>query len=198
MKPLQASAFLFFTFLLCFQNNTMAQHNHSHLDGLRKKVPVVPNYVFNKDSLKGFDESTITKTAHEEHFTGQDKKRLAYLLKRDFIDEKYFNGFVTAPNIFKAPYTEANLKQLRVKPEVVIENNNGEIAWTHRRWKRSAEIFFFSNQTAKAVTKKILFNCDHTQLEIWDPVTGDINEFAAGVKYNDSTAEALLGFEPEA
>jgi alpha-L-rhamnosidase len=115
---------------------------------------------------------------------------------RMIIDEKYFNGFAAAPNIVKTPYMDADLKKLQVKPDLVIENNNGEIAWAHRRWKKSAEIFFFSNQTAKAVTKKILFNCDHTQLEIWNPVTGDIYE-AYEVKYNDDNTEtAVLKFEP--
>lgn len=116
---------------------------------------------------------------------------------RIIIDEKYFNGFAAAPNIFKAPYTAANLKTIGVKPDLLIENNNGEIAWTHRRWKRSAEIFFLSNQTAKAVTKKVWFNNDHTELEIWNPVTGDIYGRSYDVKYNDDNTEAaVLKFEP--
>ncbi len=92
MKQLKAYIILFFAFFLFSQNKTMAQHNHSHVDGLRKRLPIVPTYVFNKDSLAGFNEAIILNEVEKEHFKDADIKRVSYLLKRKFIDEKYFIG----------------------------------------------------------------------------------------------------------
>lgn len=83
--------FLLF-FLIIAHLNSFAQHNHSHVDGLRKRVPQVPNYIFNQDSLQGFDEQSIVNEISREHFIGDDIKRVSYLLKRNYLDEKYSIG----------------------------------------------------------------------------------------------------------
>ena len=74
-------------------------HNHSHQALLRQKLPIVPAYIFNADSLVGFDEALVINEAAHEHFIGDDVKRISYLLKRRYIDEKYLIGSYALPKV---------------------------------------------------------------------------------------------------
>lgn len=45
-------------------------------------------------------------------------------------------------NIIAAPYAEQSFESLGIKRDLWIENNNGAIAWTHRK-SGSADIFSY-------------------------------------------------------
>jgi gliding motility-associated-like protein len=50
------------------------------------------NYKFNHDSLAGFDEAAASRSAIDEHFTGQEFPVRMFQLKRQFINAKYNIG----------------------------------------------------------------------------------------------------------
>lgn len=99
-KKLPLSIILFFSYFISVQSSLFAQtnyHQHSHKAMLKKLLPKVPNYKFSNDSLIGFDEATIDKAITDEGFIGDDVKRVSYLFKRKFIDEKYLIGKYAFP-----------------------------------------------------------------------------------------------------
>lgn len=76
-----------------------AQSPHSHTDQLKKRLPVVPNYFFDNDSLIGFDYNNLQTEIVEEKFSVDDAKRFSFLRKRKFIDEKYLIGTFAIPTL---------------------------------------------------------------------------------------------------
>ncbi|GIV27290.1 MAG: hypothetical protein KatS3mg027_1104 [Bacteroidia bacterium] len=64
------------------------QHTHDESEDLEKKFPFV-NYVFDADSLEGFNWEEANRIAQEEHLKGFDYKFFMYNMKRAFINEKY-------------------------------------------------------------------------------------------------------------
>ena len=93
MRNLITSLFIFISI------SYYGQTPHSHTDQLKKRLPVVPNYIFNSDSLIGFDYDNLKSVLLEENFNSDDTKRYTYLRKRKFIDEKYLIGSYKIPSI---------------------------------------------------------------------------------------------------
>lgn len=54
---------------------------------IKAQIPV--NYIFTRDSLKGFDEQTANMKALQNNCFGQEYKSYMYKAKRDFVIQKY-------------------------------------------------------------------------------------------------------------
>ena len=83
MKIKLNSLFAVLLFLAAFVNKAQAQW----LENAPGGPPVY--YIFDADSLKGFDEDAARKSAIAEHFLGAEFKVRMYQLKRTYVNDKY-------------------------------------------------------------------------------------------------------------
>lgn len=84
---------------LCYFTSTAQTHTpgHSHTEGLRKQLPIVPNHIFNSDSLSGFNNDALNIYIVNEKLSIADAKRYTYLKKRDYVNYKYALGIYAIP-----------------------------------------------------------------------------------------------------
>lgn len=89
------------------------------------RTPV--NYVFNPDSLKGFDENSAKQGAFDVGAYGDEFKVYMYHAKREFINQKY-NIIIVQPPAFNSPAIpyNANAKGNPVNPNIMVAACNNE------------------------------------------------------------------------
>ena len=107
MKIKLNSLFAVLFFVAAFVNKGQAQW----LENVPGGPPVY--YIFDADSLKGFDEEAARKSAIAEHFLGAEFKVRMFQLKRTYINDKY--------NLWRKPSKEqqSGYFQYEARPTVV-------------------------------------------------------------------------------
>ena len=87
--------YLLFGLLLHMSSTYAQEETHTHPpkktwsdEEMEKKFPFV-NYVFDEDSLKGFDNEGAKQIAQQEQLEGFEYKFFMYHMKRAYINEKY-------------------------------------------------------------------------------------------------------------
>jgi len=98
-------------------------------------------------------------------------KQLANTGAKIIIDKEYARSFNGNKNVTAAPYIDSSFEKLGVKKDVIIENDDHTIAWTHRKTGNS-DIYFLSNQLNKEAKVHISFRVKKTEAGIFDAVTG--------------------------
>lgn len=83
------------------------------------RTPV--NYVFNSDSLKGFDENAAKQGAFDVGAYGDEYKVFMYHAKREYINQKY-NIIIVQPAEYRSPVNPNNtyLKGNPVNPNITV------------------------------------------------------------------------------
>jgi hypothetical protein len=121
-------------------------------------------------------------------------KQLAGTGAKIIIDKEYINTFTGNKNVVAAPYTESSFAKIGVKKDLIIENNNNSIAWTHRKIE-NGDIFFISNQTNAVQYVQLSFNIIGKIPEVIDPVTRKIYQLS-GWKIENSRLKGWESLEP--
>lgn len=83
--------------------------------------------------------------------------------------DEYIKRLGNNKNITSSPYNERSFEKLGLEKDLVIDNNNGTIAWTHRKLP-DADIYFLSNQKNSMQFVKMSFRIIGKMPEIWNPV----------------------------
>lgn len=98
-----------------------------------------PYYLFDTDSLKGFDEEAARRSALSEQFFGSEFKIRMYRLKREFINNKY--GLVTKNQLYATGnyHAESNRassaasclnEDFEVSPAGIVTSSAQVLGWT--------------------------------------------------------------------
>jgi hypothetical protein len=98
-------------------------------------------------------------------------KQLANAGAKIIIDKVHIKSFNDNKNVVAAPYTETSFEKLGVKKDFQIENSNGSITWTHKKYGE-LDIYFVSNQTDSVQLVKFSIPVTGKMLQIFNPVTG--------------------------
>ena len=97
-------------------------------------------------------------------------KQLASAGAKIIIDIQYIKSFNGNKNVVAAPYMNNSFGSLGLKKDVIIENGNHALAWTHRR-TTNADIYFISNQYNNDQVYTLSFRVNDREPEIWDIVS---------------------------
>ena len=103
-------------------------------------------------------------------------KQLASSGANIIIDKEFIKPFSGNKKVVAAPYLENSFEKLGVKKDLIIENNNNSIAWTHRK-KDGTDIYFISNQHNETQFVVFYFPGKSTKPGLYDPV--------GNIKYRD-------------
>ncbi len=90
--------------IVLFTSTVFAQHNHKWTNEELQRFAYV-NYIFDEDSLKGFDWQMAQEIADKEKMTGFEYKFFMYNMKRAYINEKYNlyqNSFISSKHLNNA------------------------------------------------------------------------------------------------
>lgn len=88
-------------------------------------------------------------------------------------------------NEYKLPYTSHDFHQFDLERDVDV-NGAEDVAWAHRR-ADGVDIYFISNQKEENRKLNISFRINDKQPELWDPVTGEIENVENWITENNRT-----------
>jgi len=78
-------------------------------------------------------------------------------------------------NVHIGAWKQKDFQGWNVPPDVLIENNQHDIAWTHRRLN-ATDIYFISNQSAQQKKLRIRLSAAKQHVTVLNPVTGTSNK----------------------
>ena len=96
-------------------------------------------------------------------------KQLAAAGAKMVLDLKLYG--IKGKNIIDAPYNKPDLESMGIKKDALVKDNH-TIAWFHRKLA-GQDIYFLSNQAARAVAATIEFPVVNKDVQIWRPA--DVN-----------------------
>ena len=114
----------------------------------------------------------------------------AKLIVEDTSYAKLFNS----KNVLFGPYTKGSFYDIGVAKDLIIEKNNHQIAWTHRKYG-DAHIYFLSNQSPVPVAKLISFAVQKKKMELWDPVTGKMRYLFDQIPFYLNMTSVVIKFD---
>lgn len=120
-------------------------------------------------------------------------KQLANAGAKIIMADYLVKSYASPKNIFTGPYLDSSFEKLGIKRDIEILTGR-KVAWTHRKTD-NADIYFISNQADSFVTAELSFRIAGKMPEIFNPVTGMIQEYIAfETELGKSTTR--LSFQP--
>ncbi len=89
--------------------------------------------------------------------------------------QQLFSKVKKKGRIILTPVTDSSFKKMGLEKDLEIVNNDHSIAWTHRQTAEE-EIYFIANQKNEATNTALHFRVTDSNIEIWDPVSGQVTK----------------------